>query len=313
MAKIALSIITPCYNEELSVETCANAVRSLMERELPNIEYEHIFADNASTDSTFEKLRVISQGDLRVKVIQNSRNIGALRNIYNALKSAAGEAVIPMLPADLQDPVEIIPKFYEEWLKGNLIVFGLRTLRREGLRMRLLRGLHYRVIAKFAEGNIPINAGEFMLVDRKIIESVIEVDDQFPYVRGLVAQTGAKSTSVPYTWEKRTAGKSKASLLVMIDQSINALVSTSKLPARFVLIIGFFISFAGIILAFIAIFFTVIGRGNISHGIPTVIVGLFFFGGLQLFFLGLIGEYVLSIHAQVRRNPRVIEISKINF
>jgi glycosyltransferase involved in cell wall biosynthesis len=308
-----LTIITPCFNEEETVTACASAVRDLMASMLPGIKYEHIFADNCSTDGTIKLLEDIAKKDPKVKVIQNSRNIGALRNIYNAMKSASGNAVIPMLPADLQDPVEVIPEFYQEWLKGNLIVFGVRSIRIESFLMRILRGIHYRIISRFAEGDIPINAGEFMLVDKEIVATIVEVDDQYPYVRGLVARTGAKSSSVSYTWQPRTAGSSKANPLLLIDQAINALISTSKLPARFALVMGFILSLIGLGIAFVAIGISLFGGEKVSQGIPTLIVGLFLFGGVQLFFLGLIGEYVLSIHAQVRRTPRVVELKKINF
>jgi glycosyltransferase involved in cell wall biosynthesis len=284
-----------------------------MEEELPDVEYEHIFADNNSTDSTFLILKQIAKKDPRVKVILNSRNVGPLRNIYNALKSASGSAIIPMLPADLQDPPDKIPLMYSKWLEGFLVVYGVRLNRQESFFMRMIRGLYYRIIKKMAEGDIPLNAGEFMLVDSKVLKSIISLEDQYPYIRGLIAQSGVKSASVEYVWVQRKKGQSKTKPLMLIDQGINGLVSTSRLPARIALLVGFVFSFIGILMAMWTFVASLANIGNPTPGIPTLIVALFFFGGIQLFFLGLIGEYVLSIHAQVRRSPDLIELIKINF
>ena len=152
-----LTIITPCFNEEDSVQICADRVRDVMARELPKVSYEHIFSDNASTDGTVEILRKIAHENKRVKVVVNSRNVGPFRNIYRATSKSSGRAIVPMLPADLQDPVEVIPEFYRRWSAGTLVVFGERTNRQESFFMRTLRGIYYRVIRRFADGEIPIN------------------------------------------------------------------------------------------------------------------------------------------------------------
>jgi glycosyltransferase involved in cell wall biosynthesis len=204
-----LSIITPCYNEEVNVEICASELKKVMSEHLPNYKYEHIFADNASTDATLEKLRVLAASDKNIKVISNSRNVGPFRNMWNAMKSATGDAVVPLLPADLQDPPKVIPELVKNWERGFLVTYGVRANREESLMMRMARGLYYRIIKKFAAAVIPLNSGEFLLADKKVIDSILEVDDQYPYIRGLIAQTGVKSTSVPYTWVKRERGKSK--------------------------------------------------------------------------------------------------------
>jgi glycosyltransferase involved in cell wall biosynthesis len=308
-----LSIITPCYNEELNVEICAKRLREVMETQLPQYQYEHIFADNASTDGTLSKLKALAESDKRIKVISNSRNVGPFRNMWNAMKSATGDAVVPLLPADLQDPPEVIPELVKNWEEGFLVVYGVRANRQESFFMRAARGLYYRIIKKFAEAVIPVNSGEFLLADKKVVRSILAVDDQYPYIRGLIAQTGVKSTSVPYTWVKREHGKSKNNFLSLIDQAINGFVSTSRVPARLALLGGFLLSFLGFgyaIFTMAAVFFA---HGSAPVGIPTIIVGIFFLGGVQLFFLGIIGEYILSIHGQVRRTPPMFEIEHINF
>jgi len=307
-----LSIITPCYNEEVNVEICAQELKKVMSESLSNYEYEHIFADNASTDSTLMKLRQLAAEDKNIKVISNSRNVGPFRNMWNAMKSATGDAIVPLLPADLQDPPTVIPELVKNWEDGFLVTYGVRANREESLVMRMARGLYYRIIRKFAAAVIPLNSGEFLLADKKVIDSILEVDDQYPYIRGLIAQTGVKSASVPYTWVKRERGKSKNSFISLIDQAINGFVSTSRVPARLALLGGFLLSFLGFAYAIFTVVMVLISDGTAPVGIPTIIVGIFLLGGVQLLFLGLIGEYILSIHGQVRRTPPMFEVERIN-
>jgi glycosyltransferase involved in cell wall biosynthesis len=308
-----ITIITPCFNEELNVETCAIELRKVMEKDLSNYRYEHIFTDNASTDSTMEKLRQLALNDKNIKVILNSRNVGPFRNMWNAMKKSEGDAVIPLLPADLQDPPSVIPKLVEKWELGYLVVYGERSKRQESLFMRLLRKIYYRIIHKFSEDKIPVNSGEFLLADRKVINSILSNDDYYPYIRGLIAQTRVSSSSVKYTWVKRARGKSKNNLLSLIDQAINGFVSTSRIPARLALLGGFLLSAIGLVFALFTAISILVFNVEVQPGIPTIIVGIFFLGGIQLLFLGIIGEYVLSIHGQVRRNPPMFEIENINF
>jgi glycosyltransferase involved in cell wall biosynthesis len=309
---VDLSIITPCFNEEKNIENCISAVRSVMKNELPELEYEHLFIDNCSTDSTVDSIRQAAKGDERVKLIVNNRNVGVSRSIYRALGRVSGNAIVPMLPADLQDPVDVIPKFVQHWQAGSMIVFGQRIERQESLAMRLLRGLYYRTIRKLASSRIPINAGEFMLIDRRVARSITDLEDQYPYVRGLVAQADNRSSFVQYRWEKRKHGKSKSTPFVLIDVAINGLVSTSRMPARIALLVGFAISFFGLALGLFAFLSTLIWGQQSLPGITSLYIGVFFIGGLQLFFLGLIGEYVLSIHGQVRPEPRIYSSEEVN-
>ena len=308
-----LSIITPCYNEEVNVEICAKELKKVMQEKLSGYDYEHIFADNASTDTTLEKLRELAAKDDHIKVISNSRNVGPFRNMWNAMKSATGDAVVPLLPADLQDPPAVIPELVKHWEQGFLVTYGVRANREESIIMRMARGLYYRIIKKFASAVIPLNSGEFLLADKKVIDSILVVDDQYPYIRGLIAQTGVKSASVPYTWVRRERGKSKNSFISLIDQAINGFVSTSRVPARLALLGGFLLSFLGFAYAIFTVVMVLISDGTAPVGIPTIIVGIFLLGGVQLLFLGLIGEYILSIHGQVRRTPPMFEIERINF
>lgn len=308
-----ISIITPCFNEEQNVIECHERLMQTMKKSLPNYDYEHIFADNSSTDGTVQVLKQIALEDKHIKIIVNSRNVGPFRNMWNAMKSASGDAVVPLLPADLQDPPEVIPQFVERWESGDLIVYGVRENRQEPLVMRVLRNIYYRIIYRFSEAVIPRNSGEFLLADKRVITSILNVDDTYPYIRGLIAQTAVRASSVGYTWEKRKHGKSKNGWIDLVDQAINGFVSTSRLPARIALIFGFFLSFVGLLGAIVIFAMTLAGDQNTLAGMPTLLVAVFCFSGFQLLFLGIIGEYVLSIHSHIRRSPSMFEVERVNF
>jgi glycosyltransferase involved in cell wall biosynthesis len=308
-----ISIITPCYNEENNVRECYEAVKAVVTQSLPQYTYEHIFADNASTDATLSHLKELAAIDKNVKVISNSRNVGPFRNMWNAMKSATGDAVIPLLPADLQDPPSVIPQLVSNWETGDLVVYGVRANREESWIMRKLRRTYYRLIRRFADAVIPLNSGEFLLADRRVIQSILAVDDAYPYIRGLIAQTAVKSSSIPYTWVRRARGRSKNSFIDLIDQAINGFVSTSRIPARLALLSGFLISLLGFLGAIATLVAFIINREGAPVGIPTIIVSIFLFGGIQLLFFGILGEYILSIHGQVRRTPPMFEVERINF
>ena len=313
MAKTILSVITPCFNEVGSIQHCIERLASVMELHLPGVEYEHIITDNASTDGTVDVLRRIATLNPRVKVIVNSRNIGAPRNIYSALHLVTGEAVIPMLPADLQDPPEVIPEFFHEWQKGFFVVYGISKNRQENFFLRSSRTFYYKLIHRFSEATIVPNAGEFMMIDRKVLQGIIELQDKNPFIRGLVAQSGSNFSTVQYTWTKRIEGKSKATPFVLVDQAINGLVSTSRIPARLSLLFGFGFSVLSILLGVYSGLGALFWAESSLPGVPTVIVAIFLFSGIQLFFLGLIGEYILSLHGQIKPEPKSFPVELINF
>lgn len=311
--RVFLTIITPTYNEVESIENCIRSVRETLHIYSEQIVYEHLIIDNNSTDATADVVEHAAYSDRHVRLIVNSRNIGASRSIFRALGKAKGDWVIPMLPADLQDPVHVIPQFLDSVKDGQTqVVYGVRTNRREHVFMRILRSLYYRSVRKFASIELQLNAGEFALLSRDIVNAIVETNDQYPYVRGLISQTGAKFKTVEYAWERRKVGKSKASPLVLIDLAVNGFVSTSHIPARVALICGFALSFFGTFAGLFYLFATIFFGFSVGTGIPTLIIALFFFSGIQLFFLGLIGEYVLSIHRQVKLEPSVYTSREMN-
>ena len=310
--KKMISVVTPCYQEEGNVKTCYEEVKMIFESELPNYNYEHIFCDNSSTDSTLEILREIACNDSRVKVIVNSRNFGGPNSMFNGMLSATGDAVIPLVPADLQDPPALIPEFVKLWEQGYEIVYGVRSNREESSIMHAVRKSYYGLVNRFANINIPLNVGDFTLIDKKVQSILRQYDDHSPYLRGMIANCGFKSVLVPYTWKARKWGISNFKLYDLIDVGLNGLISFTNLPMRMCMFAGFFLSAASITYALIAFISTLV-YGSAPKGVPTLTIALFFFSGINLFFLGVLGEYISAIHFQVRKRPLVVERERINF
>jgi glycosyltransferase involved in cell wall biosynthesis len=311
--KKLISIVTPCYNEEDNVKECYETVKTLFAAKLPAYAYEHIFCDNASTDSTLALLKEIAGGDRNVRIIANARNFGPFRSLFNGVLNARGDAIVVFLPADLQDPPEVITDFVAKWQEGYDVVYGIREKREEHLIMVLLRKLYYRMITRFAEIYIPPDVGEFQLIDRKVLDALKKFEDYYPYVRGMIASCGFSSTGIEYTWKARKRGFSKNNLYRLIDQGLNGLISFTNVPLRLCMLFGFFLAGASIAYALLQLIITLVYYSLAPPGIPTLIIALFFFSGVQLFFIGLLGEYIGAIHAQVRKRPLVIEKERINF
>lgn len=309
-----ISIVTPCFNEADNVEACRAAVAALFAPGAPLEGYgrEHIFADNDSKDGTQDILRALAATDPSMKVILNARNYGPFRSNFNALRAATGDAILVFLPADLQDPAEMIPEFVRLWESGVEVIAGARINRQESLALRSCRAIFYRTVRSLSDIDIPVNVGEFQLLDRKVWKAVISHDDHYPYIRGIIASVGFRRVIVPYTWVARSAGISKNNLPRLIDQALNGIFSFTNVPMRLC-------TFAGVGMALLCLLYAMVSVGlyliwpNLApRGIMTLIVAFFFLSGLQLAFLGILGEYVTSIHAQVRKRPLVVETERIN-
>lgn len=311
--KKLISVVTPCFNEEGNVDRCYTELKKVFERYLPQYNYEHIFCDNGSKDNTVKKLKIIAAKDKNVKVIVHSRNFGAYNSIYNGTISATGDAIVPAFSADCQDPAKIIPKFVKNWEAGSDVVFGRKKSRDESMLMQSMRRFYYKLVSNFANIDIPENVGEFSLIDKKVQDSLKEYKDYYPYLRGMIASCGFKTSTVDYDWVKRLVGKSTGSTFILIDNAINGLISFTNLPMRICMMLGFSISILSLIYSLISIVVAVFDDGAVQPGISLIIISLFFFFGLILFFIGVLGEYVSAIHFQVRKRPLVIEAERINF
>ena len=307
-----ISIISPCFNEEDNIQHCHQRVKEIFAAELPNYQVEHIFADNASNDHSPEILRALANENPSVKVILNARNFGPFRSMFNALRYATGDAVIVFLPVDLQDPPEMIPKMVKHWENGFEIVAGARTNREETLLLSTFRRLFYQITNQLSEFEIPENVGEFQLIDRKVWQAVVNHNDQYPYVRGIIASVGFSRLIMPYTWKARKRGVSKNNVFSLIDQAMNGIFSFTSVPLRLASFFGFGVAALAIIYSIGSFILALITSGTAPAGTHTIIVALFFFSGVQLMFIGILGEYITAIHAQVRRGPIVVEREKLN-
>lgn len=310
-----ISIISPCFNEQDNIRRCHEAVAALFRGPLAGYDYEHIFADNASTDNSLAELRAVAAADRHVRVIVNARNYGPFRSCFNALRAARGDAILVMLPVDLQDPPELIPEFVREWEQGFKIVYGKRSAREEGVVLRFVRKIYYQMVSRFADIQIPVDTAEFQLIDRQVADAVLRFHDHYPYIRGMIANVGFRdrAKAIPYTWRARARGKSKNRYFHLLDQGMNGIVSFTNVPLRLATIIGFFLAALSLVYAVIQLVLNLILLGAAPPGTATLIVAVFFFAGVQLLFIGILGEYVSSIHAQVRSGPVVIESERINF
>jgi glycosyltransferase involved in cell wall biosynthesis len=312
--KKLISIVTACYNEEDNIVACYEVVKQIFANELSEYDYEHIFCDNASTDSTVSRLKAIAEQDHRVKIIINARNFGPFRSTFNGLMATRGDAVLVLLAADLQDPPELLPAFVKKWREGYEVVFGVRKRREENVLLAGVRKLYYRLVSRFADIHIPADAGEFQLVDRVIVDALRSFDDYYPYIRGMIANCGFRAVGIEYTWRARKKGFSKNRLHHLVDQGLNGLVSFTMVPLRLCMLLGLIIAVSSIGYALVNLVVHLLYfRELAAPGIATLIVAVFFFSGLQLFFFGVLGEYIGAIHFQVRKRPLVIERERINF
>jgi polyisoprenyl-phosphate glycosyltransferase len=309
-----ISIISPCFNEADNVRACRDAVKALFAADGPLAAYrcEHIFADNASTDGTVDILREMATADTSMKVILNARNYGPFRSNFNALRAATGDAVLVFLPVDLQDPPEMIAEFVKLWESGVEVVAGARANREESLLLRACRGTFYRIVRSLSDIDIPIDVGEFQLIDRKVWQAVIQHDDHYPYIRGIIASVGFRRVIVPYTWAARKQGISKNNLPRLIDQALNGIFSFTSVPMRICSFLGLGMAALCFLYAMVSVGMWFFSPDLAPRGTVTMIVALFFLSGIQMAFIGILGEYVTSIHAQVRKRPLVVERERLN-
>jgi glycosyltransferase involved in cell wall biosynthesis len=306
-----ISIITPCFNEDGNVRNLRNAVLDVF-RSLPNYDHEHIFIDNASKDSTVAVLRDMAAQDPKVKVIVNSRNFGHIRSPHHALLQTRGDAVI-ILVADLQDPPEMILDFVKKWEEGYKVVLGVKTETEESPLMFTIRKMYYDFISRVSEIELTKNNTGFGLYDKKVIEILKQFDDPYPYFRGMVSDIGFKSFKVPYKQRSRRRGITSNNFYSLYDMAMLGITNHSKVPLRLATMTGFLSSATCLFLAFVYLVAKLIFWHSFDMGIAPILIGIFLFFSLQLFFLGIIGEYIGSIQTQVMKRPLVIEQERINF
>lgn len=309
--KKKISIVTACYNEEENVEECYKQVKSQFEL-LPDYEYEHIFIDNASKDATVTILRKLAAEDKNVKLILNAKNFGHIRSPFHGLMQAHGDAVI-LTVADLQDPASLIPQFIEKWEEGNKVVIGVKKKSEENALVFMLRKTFYYLIGKSASIEHISNFTGFGLYDQSFIETLRHVDDPYPYFRGLVAELAPGYYKIPYEQPARFKGKTKNNLYTLYDMAMLGFVNYSKLPLRLACFIGFVVAIISLLLGMIYFVYKLCYWDSFNVGMAPLVIGLFFFSAVQLFFIGIIGEYIGAIYTQVKKRPLVVERERVNF
>lgn len=306
-----ISILTPCYNEELNVRALYEAVKEVFAG-LPQYTYEHIFIDNASRDRTVAILREIAAVDKAVKVIVNTRNFGHVRSPYHGMLQATGDAVIG-ISADFQDPPGLIPEFLRRWEEGYKMVLGVKESSEETRLMYLVRLSYYRLVARLSDIDLVVNATGFGLFDRRVVEILRQINDPYPYFRGQIADIGYEPYRIYYKRPTRKRGITKNNFYSLYDLAMLGITNHSKVPLRVATMAGFVMSGISLLIALGYLVAKLIFWYSFSLGTAPVLIGLFFFSSVQLFFIGILGEYIGAIHTQVQKRPLVIERERINF
>ena len=307
-----LSVVIPTYNEEENVVPMTETIRSIFEKELPEYDFEIIYIDNHSKDNTKKLLRKLCEEDHRVKAIFNAKNFGQLRSPVHGLRQAYGDAVL-RLNADFQDPPELIPQFVHEWEKGNKIVIGVKKSSDEGKFIGFVRKRYYKLLRKITDIGHIENFTGFGLYDKAFVDVVRKIHDPLPYLRGMIAEFGFDYASIFYDRPNRRAGKSKNNYYSLYDVAMTGITAYSKVPLRIATFGGMAIGTASFIVAIVYLILKLIHWDWFRAGIAPLVIGIFFLGGVQLFFIGLLGEYILSINQRVLDRPLVVEEERINF
>jgi polyisoprenyl-phosphate glycosyltransferase len=306
-----ISVVTPCYNEEGNVEELYRQIRAVF-ASLPQYRYEHIFIDNASTDGTEAILRRLAAEDTNVKVIINVRNFGHLRSPVYAFTQAYGDAVI-LMASDLQDPPALISDFLRQWEEGYKVVLGQKLESEESAIMYSLRSFYYRLVSRLSDVQLLRNVTGFGLYDRVVVDQIRALNDAYPYVRGLISELGYPVARIPYRQPNRRSGITKNNFYTLYDLAMLGFTSHSKIPLRLATMLGFSLSMLSLLVAIIYTIYKLFFWYSFPVGQAPLVIGLFLFSSVQLFFIGIVGEYIGAIHTQVLRRPLVVEKERINF
>lgn len=306
-----VSILIPTYNEIENVENLSAAIAGEMGK-LPQYDYEIIFIDNDSKDGTRDVLRKMCGRDHRIKAIFNAKNFGQNNSPYYGLTQTTGDCAI-MMCADFQDPVEMIPKLLQEWENGYKIVSAIKTTSRENKIMRFLRTCYYKTIKKFSDVEQIEHFTGFGLYDRSFIQIMRDIKDPTPFLRGIVAEFGFRRKELPYEQQKRKAGRTKNNFYSLYDVAMLSFTSYTKIGLRLCTFVGFAIAFGSFCIALLYLVLKLLYWNTFVAGTAPILIGMFFLGAIQLIFMGILGEYVLSINARVMNHPLVIEEERINF
>ena len=305
-----ISIVTPTYNEIENIEKLYLEIKNQFIK--INFDYEHIIIDNASTDGTIDKIKDLASKDKNLKVIINIKNFGHIRSPFYGLLQSSGDATI-LMASDFQDPIEMIPKYIEQWEKGSKIVLGEKTASEESNLMFSLRKTFYNFLHKISQTKLTINTTGSGIFDKEVINKIKNVEDPYPYFRGLISELGYEVNTIKFKQPIRKSGKTKNNFFTLYDIGMLGVVKHSKLPLRLITMLGFASSLVSFFIALIYLFYKLLFWNSFEIGIAPLVIGIFAFASVQILLLGVIGEYVGVMLVHLRKLPLVIEKERINF
>lgn len=307
-----ISVLIPCYNEVENVDLMSKTVINVLDETLPQYDYEIVFIDNCSQDGTREQLEIMCSENKKVKAIFNVTNFGQFNSPFYGMCQTTGDCTITLC-CDFQDPVELIPRFVEEWEKGYKIVSGIKTSSKENSFVYFLRSMYYKMIKNMSTVQMIEHFTGFGLYDKTFIELLRKLDDPIPFLRGIVAEYGFKRKDIEYEQARRRAGKTKNNFLTLYDAAMLSITSYTKVGLRLATLLGFLCSGISLIIAFIYLILKLVYWNNFQAGYTPILLGVFVIGSVQLLFIGLIGEYILNINTRVINRPLVVEEKRLNF
>jgi glycosyltransferase involved in cell wall biosynthesis len=304
-----VGLVLPCYNEEANVEELYERLTKVFEG-LPQYTVEMLFIDNASTDGTAERIKEIIARDPRVKLIANARNFGHIRSPFHGILESGGDCVI-VLASDLQDPPELIPQFLEQWERGASMVLGKKKTSQESPTFFAVRGIYYKLARAMAEVPLLEHVTGFGLYDRRVVEIMRSFADPYPYGRGMIAEIGLPYVTIPYDQPLRKRGITKNNFYTLFDLALLGITSHSKVPLRAATIAGFVLSGLSLLVAVGFLILKLTAWYSLPAGYAPAVIGIFFLGSVQIFLIGLLGEYVGAVLTQVRKRPLVVERERV--
>lgn len=307
-----ISVLIPCYNEQENVVPISDAIVSELGRSLPEYDYEIIFIDNDSKDNTRSLIRTICEKNPKIKAIFNAKNFGQFNSPYYGMLQTTGDCTICMC-CDFQDPVEMLPKLVCEWENGYKIVCAIKTTSKENKLIRFFRTCYYKLIKKMSDVEQIEHFTGFGLYDKSFIDVLRNLKDPTPFLRGIVAELGYRRKDIPYEQQKRRAGKTHNNFYTLYDAAMLSFTSYTKIGLRLATFCGIGVGIVSFIIGMVYLVLKLIMWDNFPMGMAPVLIGMCFLGSVQLFFIGLLGEYVLNINTRVMNRPLVIEEERINF
>lgn len=310
-SRTLLSIVTPCYNEEENVEELYRRIKAAI-APMTQYDFEILIIDNASEDGTAAKVKRIAAVDPTVKLIINTRNFGHIRSPYYGIIQSTGAATI-YLASDLQDPPEIIPDFIREWEKGYKLVMAIKPISKGNALVHSLRKSYYRVLDGISDISLLSDSTGFGLYDRAVLDHIRKINDPYPYLRGLICELGYEIKTIPFEQPRRLRGISKNNFYTLYDIAMLGVVSHSKVPIRIAAFLGFLLGTLSVLAALVYLVLKLMYWDQFPVGVAPIVISVFFLFGVQFMFVGILGEYIGSIHTYVQRRPTVVEKERINF